>query len=195
MDSSGVSISGWIIRSARTGVTAGAIALVLAGCSSGDLAGPPEASGATDRTAHLTASSFTAASGVLTQVAVISEEVRFAGPNTIVDLAVAGTIAGTLSGTVEDRFTVVIHPNGTFTAQGVTTCVCTVDGRSGVLELQLTDTGEVIGGVPHFEGRWVIRGGTGDLADLRGVFRVEGAVDVATNLSTTQYSGWIRSQP
>jgi hypothetical protein len=188
---------GWNRRTVRAGLTAGVVALLAAGCQDSGPAGPspvPTAV-ATTQAASMTAPFFTAASGTVTQTAVLSEEVRFAGPNVILETTIAGTISGTLSGTVEDSFRLVIHPNDTFTAQGTTICVCTVDGRSGTLELRLTDTGEIVDGTPVFTGRSVIQRGTGELAGLRGVIELEGTVNLMTGLSTIDYSGWIRFGP
>lgn len=141
------------------------------------------------------ASQPTAASGTVIQTAITSLEVRFAGPNIILEQTTAGSVSGTLSGSYQDSFTVVIHPNGTFSAHGTLTCACTVDGKSGVVELALTNTGEILNGIPTFEGRYAINGGTGELAGLRGVLEFEGAVDLQTGLSTSTYSGQIHSHP
>jgi hypothetical protein len=137
----------------------------------------------------------TTASGTITQEVITGFDLRLAGPNAIVELATAGSVSGTLTGTYEDSFTVVIHPNGRFNAQGTLTCQCTVDGRSGVLVMQVTNTGEEIDGVPTFAGRFVITGGSAELSGLRGVLQFEGTVDPATNLSTITYWGQIHSHP
>jgi hypothetical protein len=137
----------------------------------------------------------TTASGTITQEVVTGFDLRFAGPNAILELATAGSVSGTLTGTYEDSFTVVIHPNGRFNAQGTLTCQCTVDGMSGALVIQVTNTGEEIDGVPTFAGRFVITGGSGELTGVRGVLEFEGTVDPATNLSTSTYWGQIHSHP
>jgi hypothetical protein len=197
MPTVGGTISRRIARQAWTAMTAGVVALLAAGCQDNDPAGLRGMSkaAAVTQAANPTASPLTLASGTLMQTGVISEDVPVAGPNTIVELTIAGTINGTLSGTTEDRFRLVIHPNGKFTAQGTTICVCTVEGRSGILELLLTDTGEILDGVPVFKGRWVIRRGRDELSGLRGVLQVEGEVDLMTNLSIIEYSGWIKFHP
>ncbi len=141
------------------------------------------------------ASAPTAATGTGAQSAISSLEVRMAGPNTILEQTSAGMLNGTLTGTTEDSFTAVIHPNGNFNAHGTVTCECTVDGKSGVLEFVSTNTGEVIDGVPTFAGRFVIKGGTGELSGLQGVLEFEGTVDLATGLNTITYSGQIHSHP
>jgi hypothetical protein len=135
------------------------------------------------------------ASGTITQEAITGFDLRFAGPNAILEQSTAGSVSGTLSGTYEDSFRVVIHPNGRFNAQGTLTCQCTVDGRSGVLVIRVTNTGEEIDGVPTFAGRFVITGATAELSGLRGVLQFEGTVDPATSLSTITYWGQIHSHP
>jgi hypothetical protein len=142
------------------------------------------------------ASPHMAASGTFTQTEVTSLEVRFAGPNTILEQTTAGSVSGTLTGSFEDRFTVIIHPNGKFTARGTLTCECTVEGREGVLELVATDIGELASpDVANFAGRAVIKSGTGELAGLRGVIQIDGIVDVPSGLSVYTYSGNIHFQP
>jgi hypothetical protein len=99
------------------------------------------------------------------------------------------------AGTVVDRFTLVLRSDGRFSAQGTTTCECAVEGRSGLLQLKLTDTGEIVDGTPTFKGRSVIRRGTGELAGLRGVLQIEGVVDLTTGLSTMAYAGGVHFRP
>jgi hypothetical protein len=143
-----------------------------------------------------TASVQTAASGTFTQTAITSLDVRTAGPNTTLDQTSAGVITGTLAGTFEDKLKVVIHPSGKFDAHFTITCVCTVDGKSGVLEIVAGDTGELLSPtLAAFAGRAVINGGTGALSSLRGVLRIEGTVDVTTGLATYGYAGNIHFDP
>jgi hypothetical protein len=141
------------------------------------------------------ASTPSAASGTITQTGIVAFDLRTAGPNVIIEQTVVGTIDGTLSGTFEDTLRVVIHPNGDFTAQGSGSCSCTVDGMSGVVEYVVSDTGEVVDGVPTFAGRQVITGTSGDLAGLSGVLQIEGTVNEMTNLSVIAYSGGIHTRP
>jgi hypothetical protein len=136
-----------------------------------------------------------AASGTFTQTRAVSLEVRSAGPNDILETMAEGVASGTLSGTFVDSLTVVFLPNGQFSAQGTLTCMCTVDGKEGLLALVVTDTGEYVNGTPTFSGRGVIKGGTDELADLRGVLQFEGTVDLTTGLSTSTYSGEIHFHP
>jgi len=135
------------------------------------------------------------ATGTFTQTDVLSEEVRSAGPNVIMELTIGGVATGSLSGIIVDSFTVVIRPNGRFSAHGTVTCVCTVDGQEGVLVLAYSDSGEFVEGTPTFEGRYAIKGGSGELSGLRGVLPMVGQVDLSTGLSTTDYSGQIHFHP
>ena len=132
------------------------------------------------------------ASGAFTQTAVTGLEVGTAGPNTILEQTSEGTVSGTLNGSYQDRLRVVIHPSGRFNAHFTITCQCSVNGESGVLELVASDRGEIVGPTTAvFAGRAVVRGGSDDLSDLRGVLAIEGTVDLVSGLSTYGYSGTI----
>jgi len=137
-----------------------------------------------------------AASGTFAQTAVTSIDVRSAGPNTVIEQTGEGTLTGTLAGAFDDEVRVVIHPNGTFTANFTITCVCTVDGKQGVVRMVATDHGQLISAdVASFSGRVVITGASGALTGLGGVLKIEGTVDVPTGLSTYDYDGTIRFTP
>ena len=142
------------------------------------------------------ASAQVAASGTFTQTAITSINVGVAGPNTIIDQTAAGTITGTLTGPFEDDLKVVIHPNGKFNAHFSIRCVCTVDGRLGVVEMVAEDSGELLSPtLAAFAGRAVIRAGTGALSGLRGVLQIAGTVNVTTGLATYGYTGHIHFEP
>jgi hypothetical protein len=134
----------------------------------------------------------TPASGTSTQTGITSFEVRSAGPNVIFEQTTVGSINGTMTGVFQDSYRIVIHPNGHFSAQGTISCNCTVEGKSGVLELKLVDSGQITSpDTAILAGTAVITGGTGELADLRGIFAVEGIVDIQSGLATFTYSGQI----
>jgi hypothetical protein len=60
----------------------------------------------------------------------------------------------------------------------------------------LVDSGEVISpDTAVLAGTAVIIDGTGELAGLRGVFTVDGIVDIPSGLSTFTYSGQIHFHP
>jgi hypothetical protein len=142
------------------------------------------------------ASSPAGAGGTSTQAAITSLEVRSAGPNTILEQTTVGSISGTLTGTFADSYKVVIHPTGRFNAQGTITCSCMVEGKSGVLELMLVDSGQIVSpDTAIFAGTAVIKGGTGELSNLRGVLTVEGSIDIVSGLATFTYSGQIHFHP
>lgn len=137
-----------------------------------------------------------AASGTFTQTGITSLVPSTAGPNTILEQTSVGVLSGTLSGPWEDRLRVVIHPNGRFNTSFWITCTCTVEGKSGTLEIRAQDTGELVSPtLAAFEGRAVIISGTDELAGLRGSLHIEGTVDVTTGLATYDYSGTIRFTP
>jgi hypothetical protein len=138
----------------------------------------------------------TAASGNLAQTAITSLDVSNAGPNTIIQQTAVGTITGTLTGHFQDDLKVVIHPNGKFNAHFTISCVCTVDGNLGVIEMVADDTGELLSPtLAQFAGRAVIKGGTGALSGIRGVLQIEGTVDVTTGLATYGYTGDVHFEP
>jgi hypothetical protein len=105
-------------------------------------------------------------------------------------------ITGTMAGPFNDNLRVVIHPNGKFNAHFTITCLCTVDGKQGELEIVAGDTGELLSPtLAAFAGRVVINGGTGALSRLRGVLQIEGTVNVTTGLATYSYTGDIHFEP
>ncbi len=149
---------------------------------------------ATEPLSHLVAEAppHSMASGTFTQTGITSIEFGSAGPNTIIEQTSVGTVAGTLSGTYEDDLRVVIHPNGNFNAKFTIRCECTVGGQQGVIDFVATDRGQLVSEtLAEFTGRAVITGASGDLAGLRGVLGIEGTIDLATGLSTYDYSGRI----
>ncbi|HEX6307501.1 MAG TPA: hypothetical protein VFZ69_04895 [Longimicrobiales bacterium] len=133
-----------------------------------------------------------AAAGTFTQTGITSLDVRQAGPNTILTQTSVGSVSGTLSGTYTDDLRVVIHPGGRFNAQFTIRCACTVAGEQGTLDIVASDTGEIISPtLAAFAGRAVITSGSAALADLRGVLRIEGTVDIVSGLSNYAYTGSI----
>jgi hypothetical protein len=165
----------WDTRKRWAVVAMGSAVTLLVGAVGGALASPP-----------------TAAAGVFTQTTVTGFDVRSAGPNTILDTTIEGSVSGTLTGTVEYRITVVIHPNGSFSAHGATMCQCTFKGKEGQLQFLVTDTGQQVSqNTGLFAGRAVITEATGELFGLRGNLGIQGTVDITTGLSTINYSGEI----
>lgn len=93
--------------------------------------------------------------------------VRIAGGNTFVDTSEEGIWTGTFEGASTEDGHMVIHSSGfrSFRAT-VTFSQVTVDGKSGTLKMSAV--GKKLSPEQDWEGRWVITGGTGDLAGLRG---------------------------
>lgn len=88
------------------------------------------------------------------------------GGNTIVTREGTQTWTGDISGIAEYQVRQINHPNGEFTTRGTATCVCTVDGVTGILYVNTqgnSDPNEEL-----FSGTWTIVGGEGDLAGLHG---------------------------
>lgn len=178
------------------------IALVFAACtdnplstaSSGEAA--PSAAPADVPPQIAQAAPFAKAFGTVTQTEITSLDAQPAGPNTILNQTSRGVLSGTLAGSFEDDLRVILHPNGTFTAKFTITCMCTVDGKTGVVTIAAQDKGELVSPeVAAFKGRAVIKEGTDDLAHLRGAFEIEGTVDVASGLSKYTYAGQIHLPP
>jgi hypothetical protein len=172
------------------------ILLPIALVSACDQPVAPSAEPALQAFASAQASPHMTASGAFTQTAITSLVADVAGPNTILHQTATGLLSGTLSGAFEDDLKVMIHPNGNFAAQFTIRCVCTVDGKTGVLEITAEDNGELVSpALATFAGRAVITGGSGDLSGLRGILEIEGTVDVQSGLATYAYSGTIHFRP
>jgi hypothetical protein len=94
---------------------------------------------------------------------VVREE---AGGHHLITREITQTWTGDISGIAELQRRQINHPNGEFTTHITATCVCTVDGVTGILYVNTqgnSDPNERI-----FSGTWTIVGGEGDLAGLRG---------------------------
>jgi hypothetical protein len=98
--------------------------------------------------------------------------VKQAGPNLFFYGTDIGTWTGTFEGTTTEDFVVVCHPNAGVTFyKGTMEFTGSVDGREGTMILktngiQATDTCDP--SPAPWSGRWVIIGGTGELADVHG---------------------------
>lgn len=171
-------------------------AVLLAAACEAPIAPEADRDGPTAISVTANATPQLAASGTFTQTGITSLVPSTAGPNTILEQTSVGVLSGTLSGPWEDQIRVVIHPNGRFNASFRITCTCTVDGKSGTLEIRAQDSGKLVNPTTGaFKGRAVILSGTDELAGLRGSLRIEGTVDVTTGLSTYDYSGTIHFTP
>lgn len=177
------------------------LALVVAACGDNPVSTERAAASETHATLELPrpaaqAATSMPASGTVMQTEIISLDVRQAGPNTILKQTSRGVLEGTLAGSFEDDLKVTIHPNGTFTTRFTITCACTVDGQEGVVTITATDRGELVSPtLARFAGHATINRGTGALGGLRGVFEIEGTVDVPSGLSNYTYAGQIHYAP
>jgi len=111
-----------------------------------------------------------------------------AGGNTIITREATQTWTGDITGTAEVSQRLVQHPNGEFTSQSISTCICTVDGVTGILYVNTQGHSDPNAAI--FLGRWTIVGGEGDLAGLHGQGTVT-QVPPAPNL----YEGEVHFQP
>ena len=169
-----------------------ALTLVLTACGQSQEAplGPEEGSAVLTAAAAAMSANKIEVAGTFAQTLITSIDVREAGPNTFISQTSEGTVSGTLNGTYEDDLRVTIHPNGTFTTQFTIKCSCNLAGEQGILDLVANDRGRVSGsGTATFAGQATIVAGTGGLADLKGVLKIEGTVDLASGLAEYEYHG------
>jgi hypothetical protein len=110
--------------------------------------------------------------------------IRLADGNTFITQTTTGVINGTIVGTLRDVTTIVLHPDGTFNARGVETCVCTVAGRSGTFVDRFEATGVGLSATGHF----TVISGTGALSNLHLTGTFTGVINPATGLSAGSYS-------
>ncbi len=87
---------------------------------------------------------------------------RLAGGNQFVDYTVQGTLAGIFSGPHTASGTIVFHSDGSRHVREVSTCDCTVLGRTGTLTIQGGGTGPDLN---NGEGT-IVGSGSGGLAGL-----------------------------
>ena len=68
----------------------------------------------------------------------------FADSNTIYTITVTTLLTGTLTGSGVDYATLIVHPDGSFNAQHLSTCNCKVNGLSGVLSSVFNLSGSLV---------------------------------------------------
>lgn len=112
---------------------------------------------------------------------------RTAGPNLVIHLHFEGTWFGTFAGSVTGDAMEVVRATGDSRPHGVTTCVCTVEGRSGTVTFVsvIAASLDPVTFDFHLFGRLVTVQATGELAGLHAVIDV--VLDPATFKTT--YSG------
>jgi hypothetical protein len=94
------------------------------------------------------------------------ESVRMAGCNTFLETFENGLWTGTFEGTSTEDGKVVIHCSGSWSFNAIVSFVGAVNGQSGTLRMSVE--GSRPDGESEWYGRWVILGGTEDLATLQG---------------------------
>ena len=129
------------------------------------------------------------ASGSWTYVVTSIEDTKYADGNTFRYGEEIGTWTGTFTGTSLDYFEVVIHPKGFVTCQGRIAFTGDVNSASGTLEIIFIGKKYPASPEGLWSGKWVILGGTGDLAGLQGRGTWEGPSFYL------DYEGWIHFNP
>jgi hypothetical protein len=88
---------------------------------------------------------------------------RTADGNTFTTLVRTAVISGTFNGTATDTVTLVMHSNGTTSARGEGTCVCTIGALAGTFDYSFEGSGIF---PTSLEGRYVVGHGTGGLEGI-----------------------------
>ena len=126
--------------------------------------------------------------GTFAYTSCVTNSARSAGGNTTLNLTCAITYTGTLSGTSTQTGPLLIHADGSTNFHGTETFTGTVNGVPGTLTLKVASVGDAAA----FRETSTIVGGTGALADLRGVLGVAGTVPAPPGLPFGTYSGQVR---
>ncbi len=123
----------------------------------------------------------TTATGFIAGTSFTFTSTSTADGNTIYSVTVNTKLTGTLTGTGVDYATLIAHADGSFNAQHLSMCTCTVNGNSGTLTSIFNLTGSLVDHVA--QGQWTILSGTGGLANLRGQGTLLGAPFVGADYS------------
>ena len=93
------------------------------------------------------------ASGTIQITSVVTNSVRQADGNTILDATLTGFTTGTFSGQFVEHLEEVVHPTGDSNIQGTATCACAVAGvGAGTIVFGFNATGEPGGALSgHYE--------------------------------------------
>ena len=103
------------------------------------------------------------AAGTFAVVSATTTDVRTADGNTFITVSRTALISGTFTGTATDTVLLVMHPNGTTSARGAGTCVCTIEGRSGTFDYRFQGSGTF---PTSLSGHYVVGHGTGGLEGI-----------------------------
>jgi hypothetical protein len=101
--------------------------------------------------------------GTFAVVTANTTSVRTADGNTFITLIRTAALSGTFTGTATDTVTLVMHSNGTTSANGAGTCLCSIEGRSGTFDYRFRGSGTF---PTSLSGRYVIGHGTAGLEGL-----------------------------
>src|SRR5213593_2138308 len=86
----------------------------------------------------------TTATGFIAGTSFTFTSTSFADSNTIYTITVTTLLTGTLTGSGVDYATLIVHPDGSFNAQHLSTCNCKVNGLSGVLSSVFNLSGSLV---------------------------------------------------
>lgn len=111
------------------------------------------------------------ASGTVTVGDLSITPIGVAGGNEMYEIVSTATLSGTFSGTLSSNATEVLHPTGNSTIQGIETCVCTVDGRSGTVVFR--QVAKITGDPFFYEDKKTVISAAGGLAGLHGNISVQ----------------------
>lgn len=131
---------------------------------------------ATATTSASTAVQHFTAQGTATIVSTTTTSVHQDGQNKIYSFIQQDVSYGDISGPFTNDETSIVHPDNTASFSGSSTCICTVEGKSGTLMWSFSGTSTANG---SFQGQFFDIHGTGDLAKVhgQGTFQGQGAHD------------------
>jgi ketosteroid isomerase-like protein len=129
----------------------------------------------TNATASATVQHLTA-KGTGTIVSSTTTSVRQDGQNKINSITQQVVSYGDITGSFTNEETSIVHPDNTASFSGSSTCICTVNGKSGTLMWSFNGTSTAN---DSFQGQFFDIHGTGDLAKLhgQGVYQGQGLHD------------------
>jgi hypothetical protein len=117
------------------------------------------------------------APGTFAVVSATTTNVRMADGNTFITVSRTALISGTFTGTATDTVLLVMHSNGTTSARGAGTCVCSIEGRAGTFDYRFQGSGTF---PTSLSGRYVVGHGTGGLEGIHAEGPFSGTFFAAT---------------
>jgi hypothetical protein len=119
----------------------------------------------------------TPSTGTFAVVSAVTTDVRTAGGNTFITVERTAVISGTFNGTAVDTVKLVMHANGTTSANGQGTCACAIGARAGTFDYRFRGSGTF---PVELSGSYVVGHGTGGLEGLHAQGPFAGSFFVAT---------------